>query len=55
MIKAVIFVSINFQVYGENLQTFCNQVTPEEKLLFSNEILAKVLFNGAPKVLFALN
>ncbi|XP_020631040.1 uncharacterized protein LOC110068020 isoform X1 [Orbicella faveolata] len=37
------------EAYGENLKTFRDQVTPEEKLLFSNETLDKALFKDAPK------
>ena len=55
MIKVVISVSINFQAYGDNLKTFREQVTPDEKLLFSNEALNKALFDDALKVLSAVN
>lgn len=54
MIKVVISVSINFQAYGDNLKTFRDQVTPDEKLLFSNETLNKALMDDPPEVLFAV-
>lgn len=54
MIKVVISVSINFQAYGDNLKTFRDQVTPDEKLLFSNKTLNKALMDDPPEVLFAV-